>query len=60
MATNQLPDALLVRRYIDGDETALSTLVKRHESKISQTRKLGHLTEKLDFGNTRKNIKFEK
>ena len=34
MATNQLPDALLVRRYIDGDETALSTLVKRHESKI--------------------------
>ncbi|WP_395057421.1 RNA polymerase sigma factor [Flavobacterium sp.] len=34
MATNQLPDALLVRRYIDGDESALSTLVKRHESKI--------------------------
>ncbi|SFB23842.1 RNA polymerase, sigma subunit, ECF family [Flavobacterium swingsii] len=34
MAITQLPDALLVRRYIDGDETALSTLVKRHESKI--------------------------
>ncbi|MEO8235075.1 MAG: sigma-70 family RNA polymerase sigma factor [Flavobacterium sp.] len=34
MAINQLPDALLVRRYIDGDETALSILVKRHESKI--------------------------
>ena len=34
MATNQLTDALLVRRYIDGDESALSTLVKRHESKI--------------------------
>ena len=34
MATTQIPDALLVRRYIDGDETALSTLVKRHESKI--------------------------
>jgi RNA polymerase sigma-70 factor (ECF subfamily) len=34
MATTQLPDALLVRRYIDGDETALSTLVKRHQSKI--------------------------
>ena len=34
MATTQLPDALLVRHYIDGDELALSILVKRHQSKI--------------------------
>lgn len=34
MATTQLPDALLVRHYIDGDEAALSILVKRHQSKI--------------------------
>ena len=34
MATTQIPDALLVRLYIDGDEVALSTLIKRHESKI--------------------------
>jgi RNA polymerase sigma-70 factor (ECF subfamily) len=34
MATTQLPDALLVRHYIDGDELALSVLVKRHQSKI--------------------------
>ncbi|AIG29909.1 sigma-70 family RNA polymerase sigma factor [Flavobacterium psychrophilum] len=34
MATIQLPDGLLVRHYISGDENALSILVKRHESKI--------------------------
>ena len=34
MATTQIPDALLVRLYINGDEVALSTLIKRHESKI--------------------------
>ena len=34
MATTQLPDALLVKRYIDGDELALSTLVTRHQSRI--------------------------
>jgi RNA polymerase sigma-70 factor (ECF subfamily) len=35
MATiQQLPDALLVKHYINGDEEALSILVKRHQSKI--------------------------
>lgn len=34
MATNQLPDALLVKNYIDGDETALEVLINRHQSKI--------------------------
>lgn len=34
MATNQLPDALLVKNYIDGDETALEVLVNRHQAKI--------------------------
>ena len=34
MATTQLPDALLVRNYIDGDENALAILIKRHQSKI--------------------------
>lgn len=34
MATIQLPDALLVKNYIDGDENALSTLINRHQSKI--------------------------
>lgn len=34
MATTQLPDALLVRQYIDGNENALAVLVKRHQSKI--------------------------
>ncbi|WP_310556116.1 sigma-70 family RNA polymerase sigma factor [Flavobacterium sp.] len=34
MATIQLPDALLVRNYIDGDENALSVLIQRHQSKI--------------------------
>ena len=34
MATVQLPDALLVRNYIDGDENALTILINRHQSKI--------------------------
>lgn len=34
MATNQLPDALLVRNYIDGNENALAVLINRHQSKI--------------------------
>ncbi len=34
MATTQLPDALLVKNYMDGDENALAILIKRHQSKI--------------------------
>jgi|SRR6218665_240093 len=34
MATVQTPDALLVKNYVAGDEGALATLIKRHESKI--------------------------
>ncbi|WP_026729193.1 RNA polymerase sigma factor [Flavobacterium denitrificans] len=34
MAHLHIPDALLVKNYIDGNEVALSTLIKRHESKI--------------------------
>jgi len=34
MATTQIPDALLVKNYIDGDENALAVLIKRHQSKI--------------------------
>ncbi|MEI7509766.1 MAG: sigma-70 family RNA polymerase sigma factor [Flavobacterium sp.] len=34
MATTQLPDALLVKNYIAGDENALVILIKRHQSKI--------------------------
>lgn len=34
MATTQLPDALLVKQYIDGNENSLSVLVNRHQSKI--------------------------
>ncbi len=34
MACVQLPDALLVKNYIAGDENALATLIKRHQSKI--------------------------
>lgn len=30
----QISDALLVKNYVDGDESALATLIKRHESKI--------------------------
>lgn len=34
MATTQLPDALLVKNYIDGDENALAILINRHQAKI--------------------------
>jgi RNA polymerase sigma-70 factor (ECF subfamily) len=34
MANIQLPDALLVQNYVAGDENALATLIKRHESRI--------------------------
>jgi RNA polymerase sigma-70 factor (ECF subfamily) len=34
MADLHIPDALLVKNYIEGNETALSVLIKRHESKI--------------------------
>ena len=34
MAKTQLPDAILVNRYIDGDENSLAILVERHQSKI--------------------------
>jgi RNA polymerase sigma-70 factor (ECF subfamily) len=34
MATVQLPDALLIRNYIAGDESALEILVNRHQSKL--------------------------
>ncbi len=34
MANVQIPDALLVRNYISGDEGALATLIKRHQSKL--------------------------
>jgi RNA polymerase sigma-70 factor (ECF subfamily) len=34
MATIQIPDALLVKNYIAGDENALSILINKHQSKI--------------------------
>ena len=34
MANVQIPDALLVKNYVAGDENALATLIKRHQSKI--------------------------
>jgi RNA polymerase sigma-70 factor (ECF subfamily) len=34
MADLNTPDALLVKNYVEGNELALSTLIKRHESKI--------------------------
>ena len=34
MADLHIPDSLLVKNYVDGNENALSTLIKRHESKI--------------------------
>lgn len=34
MANVQIPDALLVKSYVAGDENALSTLINRHQSKI--------------------------
>jgi RNA polymerase sigma-70 factor (ECF subfamily) len=34
MANVQLPDALLVKNYVDGNENALTILINRHQSKI--------------------------
>jgi len=34
MANIQLPDSLLVRNYVEGDENALTILINRHQSKI--------------------------
>ena len=34
MAKLQIPDAVLVNNYIDGDENSLSILIDRHQSKI--------------------------
>lgn len=34
MANVVIPDAVLVKNYVDGDENALSVLIKRHQSKI--------------------------
>lgn len=34
MAAIQLPDSLLVRNYVEGDENALTELINRHQSKI--------------------------
>ena len=34
MASDQTPDALLVKNYVAGDEQSLSTLINRHQSKI--------------------------
>ena len=34
MANVQIPDALLVKNYVAGDESALATLINRHQSKI--------------------------
>jgi RNA polymerase sigma-70 factor, ECF subfamily len=34
MASIELPDALLVQEYVEGNENALATLIKRHESRI--------------------------
>lgn len=34
MSNIELSDALLVQKYVDGNENALATLIKRHESRI--------------------------
>ncbi|WP_395050741.1 RNA polymerase sigma factor [Flavobacterium sp.] len=34
MANIQLPDSLLVKNYVEGDENALTLLINRHQSKI--------------------------
>ena len=34
MANVQIPDALLVKSYVAGDESALAALINRHQSKI--------------------------
>ena len=43
MATTQIPDALLVKNYIAGDENALVILINRHQSKI-----YGFIYSKID------------
>ncbi len=43
MATTQLPDALLVKNYMAGDENALVVLINRHQSKI-----YGFIYSKID------------
>lgn len=43
MATTQIPDSLLVKNYIAGDENALVILVNRHQSKI-----YGFIYSKID------------
>lgn len=35
MANLVLPDAVLVKNYVSGDESALASLIERHQSKIS-------------------------
>lgn len=34
MANVHIPDAILVKNYVGGDESALATLINRHQSKI--------------------------
>ena len=34
MANNLISDAVLIKNYIEGDESALSILIERHQSKI--------------------------
>ena len=34
MANLQISDALLVKKYVEGDENALTVLINRHQSKI--------------------------
>jgi RNA polymerase sigma-70 factor, ECF subfamily len=34
MAINQLTDAVLIRKYIEGEESALGILIEKHQSKI--------------------------
>ncbi|HBK82731.1 MAG TPA: RNA polymerase subunit sigma-24 [Flavobacterium sp.] len=43
MANNQLPDAVLVKQYIDGNELCLAELIERHKSRI-----YGFIYSKLD------------
>ncbi len=43
MATTQIPDALLVKNYIAGEENALVVLINRHQSKI-----YGFIYSKID------------
>jgi RNA polymerase sigma-70 factor (ECF subfamily) len=45
MVNIQLPDALLVKDYVAGNEDALAKLIKRHESKI-----YGFIYSKIQIG----------